>query len=490
MNNKCTNCGAYNLDVAQFCAECGCKLESTHPGETRDFSEQDYSKSHTSGSIDKKPYILFGIVVAVIGLTVLLYPLLKETGTSSNYPEKGSTASTLTSPDRLKEWNPAWPAISSSEWEKTFGGLGRDEGLSVMQTSDLGFIITGAINYISVLVKTDPSGNLVWQQTYKPGWGAEVLQTSDGGYAFVGFTTVRSPYADLYLAKTDAYGNLEWDRIIGGNDEERGESLGQTTDGGFIIVGRKDSRGAPWSDVYLVKTSAMGEITWEKMFGGNDFDEGKAVKQTSDGGYIITGSKGKKDSISSTYLLRTDESGNLIWEKTLAGSTGSSVVETRDAGFVVCGEGSIKNRPGLKAFLAKTNGGGHLQWQRFYGPDAQDIVQPMSVGGNLVTLGGTVGRSVLLTKDGGYVFTGFISGVGAGHRDVLIMKTDADGDPKWYGTFGEKDEEEAYSLDQCSDGSYIISGFTSSRGRGARDIYLIRTNTETSFFRSNGTTLR
>ena len=247
---------------------------------------------------------------------------------------------------------PAFADGPAVQWEKTFGGSDWDYGYSVQQTSDGGYIIAGDAfcepGSVDVyLVKTDSAGNLLWQKTFGGSdydWGHSVQQTSDGGYIIAGTTySFGAGSDDVYLVKTDSAGNLLWQKTFGGSEWDGGNSVQQTSDGGYIIAGRTESFGAGSGDVYLIKTDSEGNQKWQQTFGGSNSDWGYSVQQTSDGGYIIAGVTDyyPDDYVGDVYLVKTDSAGNLLWQKTFGGSVwdcGYSVQQTSDGGYIIAGE--------------------------------------------------------------------------------------------------------------------------------------------------------
>jgi hypothetical protein len=359
------------------------------------------------------------------------------------------------------------------EWNKTFGGSGSDWGNSIQQTRDGGYIIAGRTRSYGAgasdvwLIKTDAKGNKEWARTFggsDSDWGDSVQQTRDGGYVVVGSTgSYGAGEQDAWLIKTDAKGNKEWNKTFGGSDSDWGDSVQQTLDGGYIITGKTDSYGAGASDAWLIKTDAKGNKEWDKTFGGSGDDYGFSVRQTRDGGYIIagrTGSYGAGDW--DVWLIKTDAKGNKEWNKTFGGSDrddGYSIQQTRDGGYIIVGETSSYGAGERDVWLIKTNAKGNKEWARTFGGSDSDW-----------------GDSVQQTRDGGYVVVGSTGSYGAGEQDAWLIKTDAKGNKEWDKTFGGSDSDWGDSVQQTRDGGYIVVGSTGSYGAGGWDVWLIKTD--------------
>tara|TARA_B110000908_G_C10182884_1_gene416563 strand:+ start:29 stop:1306 length:1278 start_codon:yes stop_codon:yes gene_type:complete len=365
------------------------------------------------------------------------------------------------------------------EWEKTFGFYQSNQfGSSVQQTADGGYIITGYTElwqeYEVILYKIDANGIMEWDRAYDNVAGTEmglsVQQTTDGGYIITGYLDGNSGMSASFLIKTDGLGIEQWNTIWQISGVNKAYSGQQTTDGGYIFAGHTDSLGSGNTTAFLNKTDGNGIDQWYKTFGGSNWElsSAKSVQQTNDGGYVITGTKtslanGDED----VFIIKINANGNTQWRNAFGGTNddeGHSVQQTTDGGYIITGFTKSFGNLDRDVFLIKTDGLGIEQWSR--------------------TLGGTAGDygySVQQTTDGGYIIAGQTGSFGSGDGDVYLIKTDGNGIGQWYKTFGGTDTNEyATSVQQTTDGGYVITGreyfFDVDEAEYITNVILIKTN--------------
>ncbi|MCD4846304.1 MAG: hypothetical protein K8R25_17645 [Methanosarcinales archaeon] len=362
----------------------------------------------------------------------------------------------------------------NEQWSKTIGGTERDCAYSIQQTSDGGYIITGeTYSYSSDywsdfwIVKTDSNGNEQWNKTFAEYYDEEacsVQQTTDGGYIIAGSTDWYSTGGyDFSLKKIDSNGNEQWNKTFGGSNGDFAYSVQQTTDGGYIIAGYTYPYGADKSDFCLVKTDSNGNEQWNKTFGGINSDSANTVQQTTDDGYIIAGRTYSYGvGYGNFWVVKTDLNGNEQWNKTFGGTAwedASSVQQTTDGGYIIVGYTYSYGAGCGDSWLVKTDSNGNEQWNKTFGGTNRDWA-----------------NSVQQTIEGGYIFAGSTCSYGAGYSDSWLVKTDSNGNEQWNETFGGTAWEEASSVQQTIDGGYIIAGYTSSYDVNEGDFWLVKTD--------------
>ena len=302
-----------------------------------------------------------------------------------------------------------------------------------------------------------------WNLTFggRYGDGAWCLQeTGDGGNILVGNTASEGKGSDLFLIRTDALGNCIWSKIFGGSGEDVGYFVQETRDGGFIVTGSTKSFAMGEELLWLIKTDGNGSLSWDKTFGGfvsSSGDGGWSVHETEDGGYIVAGytqsmGSGRKD----LWLIKTDGQGSRIWDKTFGGredDVGMSVLPSRDGGYIVAGRTGTFGKGGDDVWLLKTDSRGEELWNATFGGKQDDA-----------------GFQVVELADG-YALVGRTES-GSDKRRIIIIKVDPDGQKLWERAYTGSS---ASSLQSTDDGGFVIAGRIDNKITG-RDALVIKTD--------------
>jgi hypothetical protein len=371
-------------------------------------------------------------------------------------------------------------ATGQTVWTKTYGGTYDDQCLSVRQNTD-GSYITAGLTYSYgnqgqiYLLRTDSLGTQLWSRALggiRDEEGRSVLQTTDGGFLVAGWTKSFGPgtptYANVYLIKTNASGDTLWTKNYGGTGEDCGYSLQTTPDSGFIIAGTTASYGAGGNDAYCIKTYANGDTIWTRTYGGPGTEKANAAVRAPSGGYLLAGNTfsfgpGTPDS-SNGYLIRIDETGDTLWTRYFGGTGNDGfhgACAVPDGGFIAVGWSS-GDGISVNLFLVRVNNDGDSLWAKRIGGAGHDD-----------------GFGIEPTADGGFVIGGFTDSYGAGGLDFLHVKTDSAGEVQWTKTFGGAEWDFGQTIGTTADGGYILGGFTYSFGTGTPtncNAYLIKTD--------------
>ena len=356
-------------------------------------------------------------------------------------------------------------------WAQTYGSDGIDYASSARQTSDGGYIVAGSTSSFgaggndSEVLKLTSAGDIEWQKTYG-GEGADyaysIQQTSDGGYILAGETnSFRAGNDDLWILKLNSIGDIQWQKAYGGDGDDCAYSIQQTSDGGYIVAGKTSSFGAGGDDFWVLKLDPSGNIYWQKIYGGEGNDCAYSIQETTDGGYIVAG---KTESFGAGnndfWVLKLYSNGNTEWEKAYGGAGDDcaySIQETTEGGYIVTGKTNSFGAGDYDIWVLKLDLGGGLEWQNTYGGAKVDYAS-----------------AVQQTSNGGYILAGYIESFEAKGGDFWLLRLTPDGDLEWQRTYGGDGLDSASSIEQTSDGGYIAAGRTTSFGAAGSNFWVLK----------------
>lgn len=405
----------------------------------------------------------------------------------------------------------AQPAIS---WQKSLGGSANDNGYSIQQTVDGGYITVGETSsadgqitgyhgaYDVWVAKLDAQGQIEWQKALG-GSGAEtaycIRQTFDGGYILAGSSNSNDGDVsgnhgvnDYWIVKLDATGTIEWQKSLGGTRGEWAFDVQQTLDSGYVIAGVTESNDGDVTgqhgiagDYWIVKLDNAGTLQWQKALGGTANDAARSIRPTADDGYIVSGHSRSNDGDVSgnhgdedIWVVKLNATGDIQWQKCLGGTgfdAGYGVVPTDDQGFLTVGltyssNGDVTHPRGFGDFWAiKLDATGNIQWQKCYGGLSTDMPNAVfSAGYNTFVMAG-----FSYSDDGNLIEN-------KGNADFWVVKIDAAGDILWQKSLGGTGTEFAQSIEQTGDGGLIVAGksnsndFDVSGNHGEYDFWVVK----------------
>lgn len=373
--------------------------------------------------------------------------------------------------------NPIDTNTTTRIFSKTYGSNVSDLVTGVRQSDDGGIVVCGYTistafgdNDIFVM-KLDASGNLLWSNLLGGAGNDQATyleKTTDGGFVICGHSNSFSSTFDPLVIKIDASGNVMWTQYYPWLNNDYANCIVETSDGGFIMTGYTDSYGAGGYDIYSLKLDGEGDVLWAGCYGGTENDVGNAIRETSDGGYIIGGYTFSFGTLGDGYILKLYGDGLLNWSKTYGGAGLDNIKDLQRStnGYIACGSTSSFGLVDEDAFVFNIdNQDGFVYWTRTFDGNA---------GGNAVF------TKVFQTSDGGFVLGGSMQNIIQNQFDMVLLKLYGDGAFNFIKSFGGPVDEAASSLWIKNDGGFLLAGISSSFGAGGNDIYLQSLN-------SNGT---
>lgn len=326
-------------------------------------------------------------------------------------------------------------ATGTIEWQKLYGGFYNDAAIKIINTTEGGYLFTGNSessngtvtghigNYDYWVVKLNTTGDIEWQKNLggtSEDLVRDIKQTADGGYIAIGHSSSNLPNAhgmkEVYLVKLSGTGTIQWWKAFGGSNDDIGHSVSQTLDGGYILTGTTKSANGNFTvnkgmtDIFIIKTNAIGTIEWQKTIGGTKEDFGHCIIALADGSYVLSGATSSTDGDITTinrgstdlWVAKMDTSGTIIWQKSYGGTTSEyydscKIYQTSEGGFITMGTAYSNDGDCVGAhsyntgdvWTVKLNSEGNKQWQRCFGGRGDDY-----------------GLNIIETVDKGYMISG------------------------------------------------------------------------------------
>ena len=346
-------------------------------------------------------------------------------------------------------------------WSKTYGGSADDRATKIINTSEGGFAVLGYSRsndgdvtensgfYDYWLLKLDNSGNLQWNKCYGfegHDQGNTLMQTADGGYLLAGFIDYdyyiplapfnknsRHGVGEYWAVKTDNSGDVEWEQYYGGTNNDRAFGVVQTNDGGYLMVGNSESDDFDIThpkgsyDYWAVKINSVGEMQWQKNYGGSGIEIAYGIIKTNDSNYLIIGDSRSSDQDvtnpkgnADIWLLKITDNGTLLWQKSYGGSqfdTSRTILEKDDNNLIIIGSSrssdvDLTDNYGESDFwLVITDPSGNITFQKNYGGSNLDFGNTglLSSSGNIILAGSSQSNDGDVQNN-------------KGSKDVLIIK--------------------------------------------------------------------
>jgi len=423
----------------------------------------------------------------------------------------------------------ALPAKSVPEspptWERIYGGAKFDVASSIQAVPAGGFVFSGyrqskaSGKAVAWVRRLDERGDVIWDGAYGENkHGISITPVSGGGFVAVGETFLHGgKQVKAWILRVDDGGEKLWERTFGNHKNDVAESVAPVPGGGFYVAGYSYGHKILPGDTWVMRLDEQGRKLWQRTFAGRRMVSANGMAALPGGGLVLAGDMGKrKGKYQKAWVLRLDDKGNLLWQRTFDEHKSDSVhaiAPAPDGGFVVAGYLLSGDIPGSRGWIYRLNGQGLKTWEYLLDPDR--IIYPTAIMttrdhgflmvGDFIKerfprqgdihdayllklnpqgvklwermLGGDrtdVVHSIASAPGGGFVLAGYTESKGAGEADAWILRLDSRGHDTWNRTFGGAGIDGFLSLAKLSDGSFAMGGVNRSAGGGLADAWVVR----------------
>ncbi len=362
---------------------------------------------------------------------------------------------------------------SSMTWEKIYGGKEVDIATDIIEISPdniitIGYSASFGDGDLDIwLLSLNKKGEINWEKTIgdKHSNSTWSITYNNGMIMFTTETKSDDKKNDVILYYLSEKGTIKKNNIFRLKGNETIQSIIPTNDGGCLIIGNNHKDGNSGARCLLIKANSKGEKEWTKTYEDFPFGSAQDAIQTKDNGFIVSAIV-PKDSFANidTLLFKIDVNGKIQWSKTIGGSGFdilSDIKRIKNNKFILTGYTISKGNGSSDVWLIKIDENGQILMDKTFGGFGPDQ-----------------GKSIIVTENDDYIITGWTESKGSGSSDVWVLKISSTGELIWDKTYGYEKLEWSYSIRKTTDNGYIIAGITMSKGKGDRDYYLLKINSD------------
>jgi len=362
-------------------------------------------------------------------------------------------------------------------WDKTLGCTKDDISKSAVKYFDQGYVITGYSQCDDFKGKdmmvafVDNEGNEIWKKNYGgkyDDWGNDIIITEDKGFIVVGYSLSNTDIdtkGTSWIVKLNKDGNVEWEKQFGGRFNDELVSIIKTSENNeYVIVGSAiniNKNNKEIKTTRITKISESGDFIFTSYINSNNEITPTKIIETDEGYSILGIIKETEQLLGTQFYFATINKLGEVTSENLYGydkdEYAKSFIYLPDEGYFLVGSTSSNTKGKEDALFIKTDLKGKIIWEKTYGGFLYDDI-----------------NSINYTIDGNYILVGTTESKGAGEKDILVLKIDNNGEVLWTKTLGLKNNEEAFSVLTEENGSYIITGYTNSKGNGANDTWILK----------------